>query len=70
MERVLNNALREDGLNAWYSHQIDIENAIPLDVLETLQDEKWKLFREIRLPQIRKQINLKRLRYQKIMNRL
>lgn len=68
MERILNNALREDALNAWYHYQIKIEDAIPFDTLEKLQDEKWKNFREIRLPQIKEQINLKRLGYQKIMN--
>lgn len=70
IERVLDNGIREDGLSAWYYHQIAIEDAIPFDVLEKFDEEKFNKFRQIRLPQIRKQINSKRLRYQEIMKRL
>lgn len=70
MERVLNNAIREDGLSAWYNHKIFLEDAICFDILEDINDDKLKKFREIRLPQIKKQINLKRNRYQQIMERL
>jgi hypothetical protein len=69
IERVLDMGLREDGLSAWYHHQIAIEDAIPFDILETIKDEKLDKFRQIRLPQIREQIQIKRLRYQEIMNR-
>lgn len=69
IERVLNNAIREDALNAWYHHQIIIEDAIPFYFLQDIHDDKFQKFRQIRLPQIREQINLKRLRYQEIMTR-
>lgn len=70
VERILDNAVREDGLSAWYHYQMMIESAIPFDILEQLKEEKWQKFREIRLPQIIEQINIKRLHYQEIMNRL
>lgn len=70
IERILDNGMREDGLSAWYHHQIAIENTIPLEIVEKAEDEKWDKFRQIRLPQIREQLNLKRLHYQEIMNRL
>lgn len=69
MERVLNNAIREDGLSAWYHHQILLEDAIPLEILEDINDDKFSNFLEIRLPQIREQIKVKRTRYQQIMER-
>ncbi len=47
-----------------------IESAIPFDILEQIKEEKWQKFKEIRLPQIREQIKIKRLHYQEIMNRL
>jgi hypothetical protein len=70
VERVLNNGLREDGLSAWYHHQIKIEDAIPFDIIVQLQDEKWAKFSQLRLPQIKEQIQNKRLHYQEIMDRL
>jgi len=70
VERVLASALREDGLNAWYHHKICIEEAIPLDTLRGLTDEKWQRFCEIRFPQVMTQVNAKRNRYLEIMNRI
>jgi hypothetical protein len=69
IERVLGIGTREDGLSAWHHHQINIEDAIPWQILETIEDERIDKFRQIRLPQIREKINIKRLRYQAIMNR-
>lgn len=41
-----------------------IESAIPLDLIATLEDEKWINFNQIRLSQILEQIRMKRERYE------
>jgi hypothetical protein len=69
VERVLKNAIREDGLSAWYRHNIDIISAIPLEIISQLNDEKWQKFSLIRLPKIIEQIHTKRNRYLTITNR-
>lgn len=70
VERVLDNALREDGLSAWYRHGIHVESAIPLDTITTLPDGKWHSFCERRLPQVMEQISAKRQHYLEVMNRI
>jgi hypothetical protein len=55
VERVFSNSLREDGLNAWYRHSIEVELAIPLEAISQLTDEKWLGFKTQRLPQIQQQ---------------
>jgi hypothetical protein len=70
IERILDIAIREDGLSAWYHHQILIEDAIPFKLLTQLHDEQWQRFLQIRLPQIKEFINIKRSRYQQIIDRL
>lgn len=70
VERVLGNALREDGLSAWYRYGIEVESAIPLDTLTTKADSKWQRFSERRLPQVLQQIQDKRNQYLEIMNRI
>ena len=70
VERVLDSALREDGLSAWYRHGINIESAIPIDSLGELNNEKWQRFSEQRFPQLLEQITSKRNRYQAMMERI
>ena len=70
VERVLASALREDGLSAWYYHDICVEEAIPFDILRELTDEKWQKFCERRFLQVMEQVSVKRNRYLEIMNRI
>ncbi len=70
VERVLQNALREDGLSAWYRHGIANESAIPIDTIINLDDEKWQRFYKIRFPLFREQIDIKRERYLQAINRM
>lgn len=70
VERVLDIALREDGLSAWYRHNLEVERAIPVEHLEHLSNEKWEKFCEIRLPQWVEQIREKRDRYVSVMKRI
>jgi hypothetical protein len=70
IERVLESALREDGLSAWYRYQIQVESAIPVEALNKLSDEKFQRFCQIRLPQVVEQINIKRNQYLSVMERI
>lgn len=70
VERVLNIALREDGLSAWYRHDVKVELAIPASHLEQISNEKWQRFSAIRYPQWLKQIQAKRDHYHSIMQRI
>lgn len=70
VERVLEGALREDGLYAWYRYGICIEEATPIDTIRELTDEKWQKFCDIRFPQVIEQVRVKRNRYVEIMNRI
>jgi hypothetical protein len=70
IERVLDLNLREDGLSAWYRHQLQVELAIPIDFLRLLSHPKWQKFCSLRFPQWMEQIAQKRDRYLTIMNRL
>jgi hypothetical protein len=69
-ERVLKNALSENGLNAWYRHQIKVESAIPFSTIEQLLDEKWQKFCSLRLPKALEQIENKRNRYSQVMKQI
>jgi hypothetical protein len=70
VERVLDSALREDGLSVWYRHNLCIESAIPLDIMQDLNNDKWQKFCLIRLPQLREQIRIKREHYRTILERI
>jgi hypothetical protein len=67
VERVLANATREDGLSAWYRHQIHVESAVPLETLAQFTDEKWRSFNDLRVPQVTEQIAAKRQHYERVM---
>lgn len=69
VERTLGSAVREDGLSAWYRHEIQIETAIPFETIATIAEEKWQRFRQQRLPQLMRQIATKRQHYQALMRR-
>lgn len=70
LERVIGGISREDGLYAWYRHQVYLERAIPLDWIQALNLEQWQNFMSIRLPQILERIQEKREKYLKLMCRL
>ncbi|MBR8835037.1 MAG: hypothetical protein DSM106950_13640 [Stigonema ocellatum SAG 48.90 = DSM 106950] len=70
VERVLESALREDGLSAWYRHQILLESAIPFDTLCEINNEKYQRFCQIRLPQVIEHISVKRQQYLSVMSRI
>ena len=70
VERVLSSATREDGLRAWYDHEVCVESAVPKEILSELTDEKWQRFSEIRLPQIEDRIAAKRTRYARVMENI
>jgi hypothetical protein len=69
-ERILKNALSENGLHAWYRHQIKVESAIPFSIIEQLQDEKWQKFCSMRVPKALEQIENKRNRYSEVMKQI
>jgi hypothetical protein len=70
LERILGGIGREDGLYAWYRHQVYLERAIPLDWIQALHLEQWKGFMSIRLPQVLRLVQEKREKYLKLMSRL
>lgn len=68
-ERVINTALREDGLSAWYYHRIDIVNTLPIDAIQENNDEKLQKFYAIRWPKINTQLTERRVRYQQLIEK-
>lgn len=70
LERVIGGISREDGLYAWYRHQVYLERAIPLNWIQALNLEQWQNFMSIRMPQILELIQEKREKYLKLMHRL
>jgi hypothetical protein len=69
-ERILNNAINETGLHAWYHHNIVIESAIPVEPSQILSDERWQKFIDLRLPNALQQLTSKRVRYSDLMKRI
>jgi hypothetical protein len=63
VEHVFSVAVSESGLFAWLQHSIEIEQGIPLDMLEASRVEKIQRFNEIRKPQLIKHLHLKRQEY-------
>lgn len=70
VERIFSVAMNEDGLNAWYRYGIEATEAIPLNEIRELNDEKWQRFNQIRLPIAIEQINRRREQYQNLMERV
>jgi hypothetical protein len=70
VERLLDGAFREDGLHAWFRHDISLESAVPIDLLQKLTGSKWQRFCETRYPQVIEQIRAKREHYRQIMKRI
>jgi hypothetical protein len=70
LERMIGDIGREDGLYAWYKHEVYLEKAIPFDCVQELNMPQWKAFKETRLPQVFDFIQKKRQKYGKLMNRL
>jgi hypothetical protein len=60
IERVFKVAMKENGLRAWRQYGIEIEQGIPLDMLETSGFKKIQRFNEIRKPQLIEYLQLKR----------
>jgi hypothetical protein len=63
IERVFKVAAKENGLRAWRQYGIEIEQGIPLNMLETSELEKIQRFNEIRKPQLIEHLKLKRQRH-------
>lgn len=70
VERIWRLSLRDAGLSAWYIHNINVESAVPIELLTQLDDDKWQLFCSTRLPQLENQLESKRIRYQTIEEQL
>ena len=70
IERVMNSAITEDGLSAWYRHQVQVEVAAPVQQLQGFMSGPWQRFNQIRWPQVLEQIQIRRQRYRQIMERL
>ena len=66
IERLVRNSLSDAGLQVWLNYGIEIDSAIPLDLISSLPEKKWTNFCHIRLPQIKELINRKRLKYREI----
>ena len=54
----------------WYRHHILLESAIPVDTLCEINNEKYQIFCQIRLPQVIEQISVKRQQYLSVMSRI
>jgi hypothetical protein len=63
IEHIFEVAVGKNGLFAWLQHSIEIEQGIPLDMLEASRVEKIQRFNEIRKPQLIKHLHLKRQEY-------
>jgi hypothetical protein len=60
VEHVFKMAVEKNGLSAWLQHGIEIEQGIPLDVLEVSEVEKIQRFNKIRKPQLIEHLQSKR----------
>ncbi|PSF26709.1 hypothetical protein C7H19_25105 [Aphanothece hegewaldii CCALA 016] len=69
-ERLMTNALNEIGLSVWYHHSIYLEKAIPLNCELLIAEPKGQQFYSVRWPQLKKQLESKRSRYQTLMERV
>jgi hypothetical protein len=48
------------GINAWKTHEIKVENAIPYEQIAKTQDERIQRFQTLRLPQLQAQLKSRR----------
>jgi hypothetical protein len=69
IERIVDNTWTDAGLNAWYRYGIEIETAIPLAMIQTIDDERWRTFFSIRWPQVCERLMTRRSLYQQLMER-
>jgi hypothetical protein len=69
IERIVDNTWTDAGLNAWYRYDIEIETAIPLNRIQTLEDEQWQTFCSLRWSQICERLAKRRSQYQRLMER-
>jgi hypothetical protein len=60
IEHVFKVAVEKNGLSAWLQHGIEIEQGIPLDMLEASEVEKIQRFNKIRKPQLIEHLHSKR----------
>jgi hypothetical protein len=68
-ERVIKTSLREDGLSAWYHHQIDILNTLPIQEIQRIDNQKLQDFYTVRWPKVNAQLRERRTRYQQLIER-
>jgi hypothetical protein len=63
VERIFDLAMNELGLRVWHQHDIEIEKALPLEILPEQKDERLLKFASVRLPQLLAQLASTRQRY-------
>ncbi len=69
IERIADNTWTDAGLSAWYRHAINVEAAIPIAPIQRLEHPSWAAFCELRWPQICDRLNIRRQKYQQLMQR-
>jgi hypothetical protein len=69
VERIMNSALTDAGLNAWYRYEIMLESAIPLEQIQLMEIPQWQAFLSIRWQQLLVRCDEKRQKYETLMNR-
>lgn len=67
IERLIKIAKSEAGLRVWQEDKLDILNTIPQEAINSLQKEQWQRFKQMRMPQVLQEIELKRNKYQQII---
>ena len=70
VERVARSSWSQAGLHAWYNHDIEVEKAIPIEIIRELSAPQWEQFLTIRAPQIDEQIRKRRGQYQQVMKQI
>ena len=67
IEKLAKIAKSEAGLQVWQQDRIDILKTLPTEEFNYFSGEKWRQFREMRLPQLFTEIANKRERYRQII---
>jgi hypothetical protein len=66
IERVLSTGTSDSSLSAWQKLGLCVENAVPVQQLQTFENPLWQRFLEIRWPQALQHLKQRRERYQQI----
>lgn len=68
IERIFDLAMNELGLRVWHRHGVEIERALPLEILPAETDERLQKFTAMRLPQLRAKLAETRQMYRDSFN--